>query len=132
MSSKSIQDKEVDLFNKLLIDLNNLFFESTEWLVKYPVIQEMVLNNYLTCNESEDLNQLRNNLEKSMKTLNFDHVMQPKILKIFKVPYLEIIKLNLQYLYIPQEIDIVFEKLEEFRRENADITDQIMDAIGSC
>ena len=67
-----------------------------------------------------------------MKTLNFDHVMQPKILKIFKVPYLEIIKLNLQYLYIPQEIDIVFEKLEEFRRENANITDQIMDAIGSC
>ena len=43
MSSKSIQDKEVDLFNKLLMDLNNLFFESTEWLVKYPVIQEMVL-----------------------------------------------------------------------------------------
>ena len=132
MSSKSIQDKEVDLFNKLLMDLNNLLFQSQEWLFKYPVIKEMVLNNYLMCNESENLNQLRSNLETSMKTLNFDHVMQPKILKIFKVPYLEIIKLNLQYLYIPQEIDIVFEKLEEFRRENANITDQIMDAIGSC
>ena len=132
MSSKSIQDKEVDLFNKLLMDLNNLLFQSQEWLVKYPVIKDMVLNNYLTCNESSDLNQLRINLEKSMKNLNFDHVMQPEILKIFKVPYLEIIKLNLQYLYIPQEIDIVFEKLEEFRRENANVTDQIMDAIGSC
>ena len=132
MSSKSIQDKEVKLFNKLLADLNNLLFESTEWLCKYPLIEKMVLNNYLTCNESEDLNQLRNNLEKSMKNLDFDHVMQPKILKIFKVPYLEIIKLNLQYLYIPHEIDIVFEKLEKFRRENAETTDQIMDAIGSC
>ena len=132
MSSKSIQDKEVDLFNKLLMDLNNLLFQSQEWLVKYPVIQEMVLNNYLICNESENLNQLRSNLETSMNTLNFEHVKKSDILKIFKLPYLEILKLNLQYLYIPQEIDIVFEKLEEFRNENISLTNQIMDAVGSC
>lgn len=132
MSSKSIQDQEVDLFNKLLVDLNNLLFQSQDWLVKYPVIQEMVLNNYLICSESKNLNQLRSNLETSMKTLDFDHDKKDDILKIFKLPYLEILKLNLQYLYIPQEIDIVFEKLNEFRNENISLTNQIMDAVGSC
>lgn len=132
MSSKSIQDQEVDLFNRLLIVINNQFIESQDWITKYPVVQELVQNNYFMCCESKDINQLRINLETSMKTLDFDHDKKDDILKIFKLPYLEILKLNLQYLYIPQEIDIVFEKLNEFRNENISLTNQIMDAVGSC
>jgi hypothetical protein len=132
MSFKSIYDQEVDLYDRLLIVINNQFIESQSWITNYPVVHELVQNNYLICCESKDLNQLRVNLETSMKTLDFDHEKKTDILKIFKLPYLEILKLNLQYLYIPQEIAIVFEKLEEFRRENINLTNNIMGAVGSC
>ena len=132
MSFKSIYDQEVDLFDRLLIVINNQFIESQSWITNYPVVQELVQTNYLICCESKDLNQLRVNLETSMKTLDFDHQKKDDILKIFKLPYLEIVKLNLQYLYIPQEIAIVFEKLEEFRIDNINLTNNNMGAVGSC
>ena len=127
-----MKSQRLELHKKLIKEINQNLIELLVSITDINVLTHLNLN-IGKCNKSKNIKELRNILEEIIDNMLLsEQKYNTNIYNIFKNPLKEIIKYNLQYWYDKNDINFIFNKLDECNEEYYRKVYQSIEAIGSC